>query len=162
MAYTVLARRYRSRSFDEVVGQESIARTLKAAIAQTALPHGVAGDTEAPAAIDKAALWMMLGDNSDTATGLARQFQAQSREAAEALAAGDTTRARARLHLLKGSAGMFGFNALASCAGRLESRAASLADHEAAPDTAGLTETVALAVEALRELSAGSDPVCAA
>ena len=30
--YTVLARRYRSRSFDELVGQESIARTLQNAI----------------------------------------------------------------------------------------------------------------------------------
>ena len=34
-AYTVLARRYRSRTFDEVVGQESIARTL-----QNAIQHG--------------------------------------------------------------------------------------------------------------------------
>ena len=32
MAYTVLARRYRSTDFDEVVGQEPIARTLRAAI----------------------------------------------------------------------------------------------------------------------------------
>lgn len=39
MAYTVLARRYRSRSFDEVVGQESIARTLKAAIDQNKVAH---------------------------------------------------------------------------------------------------------------------------
>ncbi len=39
MAYTVLARRYRSRSFDEVVGQESIARTLKAAIDQEKVAH---------------------------------------------------------------------------------------------------------------------------
>jgi DNA polymerase-3 subunit gamma/tau len=39
MAYTVLARRYRSRSFDEVVGQESIARTLKAAIEQEKVAH---------------------------------------------------------------------------------------------------------------------------
>lgn len=39
MAYTVLARRYRSRSFDEVVGQESIARTLRAAIDQNKVAH---------------------------------------------------------------------------------------------------------------------------
>ena len=39
MAYTVLARRYRSRSFDEVVGQESIARTLQAAIDQNKVAH---------------------------------------------------------------------------------------------------------------------------
>ena len=39
MAYTVLARRYRSTSFDEVVGQEAIARTLKAAIEQDRVAH---------------------------------------------------------------------------------------------------------------------------
>ncbi len=39
MAYTVLARRYRSQSFDEVVGQESIARTLLNAIAQNRVAH---------------------------------------------------------------------------------------------------------------------------
>ncbi len=39
MAYTVLARRYRSRSFDEVVGQETIARTLRAAIEQNKVAH---------------------------------------------------------------------------------------------------------------------------
>ena len=39
MAYTVLARRYRSRSFDEVVGQEPIARTLKNAIETDKVAH---------------------------------------------------------------------------------------------------------------------------
>ncbi|HVZ94138.1 MAG TPA: DNA polymerase III subunit gamma/tau [Phycisphaerales bacterium] len=39
MAYTVLARRYRSQSFDEVVGQEAIARTLTNAIAQNRVAH---------------------------------------------------------------------------------------------------------------------------
>ena len=39
MAYTVLARRYRSKTFDEVVGQETIARTLKAAIEQEKVAH---------------------------------------------------------------------------------------------------------------------------
>lgn len=39
MAYTVLARRYRSRTFDEVVGQDAIARTLKAAIDQNKVAH---------------------------------------------------------------------------------------------------------------------------
>lgn len=39
MAYTVLARRYRSRSFDELVGQEAIARTLKNAIAHNRVAH---------------------------------------------------------------------------------------------------------------------------
>ncbi len=39
MAYTVLARRYRSRDFDELVGQEAIARTLKNAIAADRVAH---------------------------------------------------------------------------------------------------------------------------
>ena len=39
MAYTVLARRYRSRTFDEVVGQESIARTLANAIERDRVGH---------------------------------------------------------------------------------------------------------------------------
>jgi DNA polymerase-3 subunit gamma/tau len=39
MAYTVLARRYRSMTFDEVVGQEAIARTLKNAIEQNRVAH---------------------------------------------------------------------------------------------------------------------------
>ena len=39
MAYTVLARRYRSQTFDEVVGQEPIARTLRAAIDQGKVAH---------------------------------------------------------------------------------------------------------------------------
>jgi DNA polymerase-3 subunit gamma/tau len=39
MSYTVLARRYRSRSFDEVVGQEPIAQTLKKAVELKRLGH---------------------------------------------------------------------------------------------------------------------------
>lgn len=39
MAYTVLARRYRSTSFDEVVGQEPIARTLRNAIEHGRVAH---------------------------------------------------------------------------------------------------------------------------
>ena len=39
MAYTVLARRYRSQSFDDVVGQESIAQTLKNAIKSDRVAH---------------------------------------------------------------------------------------------------------------------------
>jgi DNA polymerase-3 subunit gamma/tau len=39
MSYTVLARRYRSQSFDEVVGQEAIAKTLKTAIATDRVAH---------------------------------------------------------------------------------------------------------------------------
>jgi DNA polymerase-3 subunit gamma/tau len=39
MSYTVLARRYRSNSFDELVGQEPIARTLAAAIEHNRVAH---------------------------------------------------------------------------------------------------------------------------
>ena len=39
MAYTVLARRYRSNTFDEVVGQNHIAQTLKKAISSDRLAH---------------------------------------------------------------------------------------------------------------------------
>ncbi len=39
MAYTVLARRYRSQSFDQVVGQEPIARTLQNAIRSGRIAH---------------------------------------------------------------------------------------------------------------------------
>ena len=38
-SYTVLARRYRSRTFDEVVGQEAISRTLQNAIAHGRTAH---------------------------------------------------------------------------------------------------------------------------
>jgi DNA polymerase III subunit gamma/tau len=40
MAYTVLARKYRSWTFDELVGQEAVATTLKNAIAARRLHHG--------------------------------------------------------------------------------------------------------------------------
>src|SRR5688572_16072673 len=39
MAYTVLARRYRSQDFDQVVGQEPIARTLQNAIKAGRVAH---------------------------------------------------------------------------------------------------------------------------
>ncbi|MEO0482806.1 MAG: DNA polymerase III subunit gamma/tau [Planctomycetota bacterium] len=39
MAYTVLARRYRSQSFDEVVGQEPVAQTLKNAVEAGRVAH---------------------------------------------------------------------------------------------------------------------------
>ncbi len=39
MAYTVLARKYRSKGFDEVVGQEVIAKTLRGAIASGRVAH---------------------------------------------------------------------------------------------------------------------------
>ncbi|MBS0187514.1 MAG: DNA polymerase III subunit gamma/tau [Planctomycetes bacterium] len=39
MAYTVLARRYRSTDFDEVIGQEAIARTLQNAIKLNRVAH---------------------------------------------------------------------------------------------------------------------------
>ncbi|MCA9245183.1 MAG: DNA polymerase III subunit gamma/tau [Phycisphaerales bacterium] len=40
MAYTVLARKYRSQTFDDVIGQEPIARTLKNAVASGRIHHG--------------------------------------------------------------------------------------------------------------------------
>jgi DNA polymerase III subunit gamma/tau len=39
MSYTVLARRYRSQTFDEVVGQEHVAQTLKRAIESGRIAH---------------------------------------------------------------------------------------------------------------------------
>lgn len=39
MSYTVLARRYRSQAFDQVVGQEAIAKTLAASIAANRVAH---------------------------------------------------------------------------------------------------------------------------
>src|SRR5450432_3196904 len=39
MAYTVLARRYRSSTFDEVIGQNHIAQTLKRAISSGRIAH---------------------------------------------------------------------------------------------------------------------------
>ncbi len=40
MSYTVLARKYRSRTFDEIIGQEPIARTLVNAIKTGRIAHG--------------------------------------------------------------------------------------------------------------------------
>ena len=39
MAYTVLARRYRSQAFDELIGQEAISRTLQNAIKEDRVAH---------------------------------------------------------------------------------------------------------------------------
>src|SRR6185503_717112 len=39
MSYTVLARRYRSGTFDEVIGQDHVARTLKRAIESGRIAH---------------------------------------------------------------------------------------------------------------------------
>src|SRR3954469_16548376 len=39
MAYTVLARRYRSSTFDDLIGQDHVARTLKKAIASGRIAH---------------------------------------------------------------------------------------------------------------------------
>ncbi len=40
MSYTVLARKYRSRDFDEVVGQDAITQTLRNAIEHDRIHHG--------------------------------------------------------------------------------------------------------------------------
>ena len=39
MSYEVLARKYRSRTFDEVVGQDHVAKTLKRAIESGRIAH---------------------------------------------------------------------------------------------------------------------------
>src|SRR3954468_22093069 len=39
MSYTVLARRYRSATFDDVIGQEHVAQTLKRAIESGRIAH---------------------------------------------------------------------------------------------------------------------------
>ncbi|MHC4468250.1 MAG: AAA family ATPase, partial [Planctomycetota bacterium] len=39
MAYTVIARRYRSQTFDDVVGQDAVAQTLKNAIEMGRVAH---------------------------------------------------------------------------------------------------------------------------
>src|SRR5438067_11906270 len=39
MAYTVLARRYRSTTFDDVIGQDRVAQTLKKAIESGRVAH---------------------------------------------------------------------------------------------------------------------------
>ena len=39
MSYTVLARRYRSGTFDEVIGQDHVAKTLKRAITSGRIAH---------------------------------------------------------------------------------------------------------------------------
>ena len=39
MEYQVLARKWRPQSFDDVVGQEHVARTLKNAILQNRIAH---------------------------------------------------------------------------------------------------------------------------
>lgn len=79
MAYTVLARRYRSRSFDEVVGQEPIARTLQNAIATNRVAHA----------------YLFCGTRGVGKTSMARIFAKalccpgdQPKEAAEAIMAG--------------------------------------------------------------------------
>ena len=40
MAYTVLARKYRSRNFDELVGQDAVVTTLRNAITSGRVHHG--------------------------------------------------------------------------------------------------------------------------
>ena len=39
MSYLVLARKYRPRTFDEVVGQETVTRTLRNALASGRIGH---------------------------------------------------------------------------------------------------------------------------
>ena len=60
MAYTVLARRYRSGTFDEVIGQDHVAQTLKRAIEANRIAHaylftGTRGVGRSPRAIRRRA-----------------------------------------------------------------------------------------------------------
>lgn len=80
MSYTVLARRYRSRDFDELVGQEAIARTLKNAIDSSRVAHA----------------YLFVGTRGVGKTSLARLFAkklnaGESDEVAEAIMTGQDT-----------------------------------------------------------------------
>ena len=80
-SYTVLARRYRSRTFDEVVGQESISRTLQNAIANGRTAHA----------------YLFCGTRGVGKTSMARIFaralnahgQVQAREIGDAIMRGE-------------------------------------------------------------------------
>ncbi len=41
MSYLVLARKWRPQTFEEVVGQQSVIRTLQNAIDRQRIPHGI-------------------------------------------------------------------------------------------------------------------------
>lgn len=80
MSYTVLARRYRSRDFDELVGQETIARTLKNAIDQDRVAHA----------------YLFVGTRGVGKTSLARLFAkalnaGENHDVAEAIMTGQDT-----------------------------------------------------------------------
>ncbi len=79
MSYTVLARRYRSRDFDELVGQQTIARTLRNAIEQGRVAHA----------------YLFVGTRGVGKTSLARIFakalNGGSPEIDEAIMAGQDT-----------------------------------------------------------------------
>lgn len=79
MSYTVLARRYRSRDFDELVGQQTIARTLRNAIEQKRVAHA----------------YLFVGTRGVGKTSLARIFakalNGGSPEVDEAIMAGQDT-----------------------------------------------------------------------
>jgi DNA polymerase-3 subunit gamma/tau len=79
MSYTVLARRYRSQSFDEVVGQEPIARTLRNAIKANRVAHA----------------YLFCGTRGVGKTSMARIFAKElnggSKEADAAIMAGQDT-----------------------------------------------------------------------
>jgi len=80
-SYTVLARRYRSRTFDEVVGQESISRTLQNAISTGRTAHA----------------YLFCGTRGVGKTSMARIFaralnahgQVQAREIGDAIMRGE-------------------------------------------------------------------------
>jgi hypothetical protein len=67
-AYTVLARRYRSRTFDEVVGQEAISRTLQNAILTGRTAHAYLFYPDAKS-ITRDGMWM------DITTSMEREYE---------------------------------------------------------------------------------------
>ncbi|HEX7010385.1 MAG TPA: DNA polymerase III subunit gamma/tau [Phycisphaeraceae bacterium] len=78
MAYTVLARRYRSQSFDDVVGQEPIARTLKNAIAAGRVAHAyLFCGTRGVGKTSMARIFARALNAPDTVSGSPREPEAQ-------------------------------------------------------------------------------------
>src|SRR5690606_17174224 len=75
---TVLARRYRSQSFDDVVGQEPIARTLKNAIAAGRVAHAyLFCGTRGVGKTSMARIFARALNAPDTVSGSPREPEAQ-------------------------------------------------------------------------------------
>src|SRR5438552_2103389 len=86
MSYTVLARRYRSATFDDVVGQEHVAQTLKKAIRSGRIAHAYlfcgtrgVGKTSMARILAKALNCEATGAPTDTPCGKCASCQAVAR-----------------------------------------------------------------------------------